>query len=245
MKTPGRRMTSLQAVICEHVAQNVDTLSHFTCGYSQVVQGKSCTRIGWSYYKSFTRPGHITGRLRIGHRATPSGYYFTAKTKYGKVAKLISYHELAPPTMVTESLVYRWWTSVSRVTSRPAVLLSVSVIGCLMLWLASKQVKSTVQVLADLQLLGPGQVDRLPDRPRYCLFGFLALLFVWLDLFLFKKLFQSVATVVTWSKNRLRAKEDADTCTNVSPKQKAMKPVRKNPVRACRSAGRRLWGFDD
>ena len=71
------------------------------------------------------------------------------------------------------------------------------------------QVKSTVQVLADLQLLGPGQVDRLPDRPRYCLFGFLALLFVWLDLFLFKKLFQSVATVVTWSKNRLRAKEDA------------------------------------
>ena len=70
-----------------------------------------------------------------------------------------------------------------------------------------RQVKSAVQALAYLQLIAPGQVNKLPERPRYFLFGLLTLIFVWLDLFLCKKLLQSVAAVVTWSKKMLLAKE--------------------------------------
>ncbi|RUS83413.1 hypothetical protein EGW08_008834 [Elysia chlorotica] len=156
--------------------------------------------------------------------------------------------------MLTQPLAPRWWTCVScvscvsclsRVVRRPPVLLSVSLIGCLMLWLASKQVKSTVQVLADLQVLGPGQVNRLPDRPRYCLFGLLTLAFVWLDLLVVKKLGQSATTLLAWARKMLGAAHKSGSRPQSCESQRAAQPVRKNPVRSCRATSRQFWGFED
>ncbi|GFN75397.1 hypothetical protein PoB_000190300 [Plakobranchus ocellatus] len=97
------------------------------------------------------------------------------------------------------------WHSVSGVASKPAVLSSTALIGCIMLWLASKQVKSLLQILLDLKFFGPLHAVQIPDKPRYLLFGLLTLVFVWLDLFLVKILMRSVVSVVLWSRKRLQA----------------------------------------
>ncbi|GFR98306.1 hypothetical protein ElyMa_001015700 [Elysia marginata] len=132
------------------------------------------------------------------------------------------------------------WNSVSRLLRRPVVLLAVSVVGCVMLWLACKQVKSTVDLLVHLQVLSSGQMNRLSDKPRYCLFGIFTLVFVWLDLVLVKLLLYLVRVAVRWSKRVLKSEENAGLIPDVGMKRKPLEPIRKNPVRALRGVNRRF-----
>lgn len=131
------------------------------------------------------------------------------------------------------------WNSVSRLTTRPAVLVAVSVVGCGMLWLACKQVKSTIDVLVHLQVLSSSQMNKLSDKPRYCLFGILTLAYVWLDLVLLKMLLDIARLLARCCNKLMRAKRVSGLNHGEDSKQKAKEPLRKNPMRACKIVHKR------